>query len=314
MTQTYEVPDLTACQTLGSAILRYLTDRYDRKEIRSETVRTYREGLDIFADFAGRDRRLSSIDRKLVERWVASQSALAAATVRVRLVALKGFTTWCRANGMMSKDPMLGIKPPRKVRSVPRCLKAAQVTAALAVCEDDRQRLIVLLMCQEALRAGEVARASLADIDPNERELLVRGKGGHERVVPISDETWHAIIRVHPRWSQSAPLVPSQSAPGQHVLPRRVGRLAAVALRSAGVSETGHALRHTAANDMRKNGADIRDIQIALGHASITTTQGYLGLMAVGQLRKVMGGRQYGPGLQVVVEKPLETTRLYAER
>jgi site-specific recombinase XerD len=289
--------------SLSGAMQAYLAERIARQELRKDTVRTYRENLDLFADFAGRGRKPRSVDRRLVEQWIESQSSLSCATIRIRLVTIKGFFEWAVVRELMARNPMAGLKPPRKLRSIPRCLKSDQVADTLAHC-DDRECLIVLLMCQEALRAGEVSRLRLGDIDITDRVLLVHGKGGNERVVPISDETWSALARVHPpHWSAGMPAVPNESRPGTGLQPATIGRMACIALHRAGVNASGHALRHTAANDMHERGADLRDLQVALGHQSIATTQIYLGLMAVPTLRKVMGGRRYGPGFKPVEER-----------
>jgi integrase/recombinase XerC len=282
--------------TIAGAAKRYLVERQSRQELRPATVKGYRDSLNAFCSFAGRDRKLSSVNRRLVERWIESQSHLARATIRARLVALKGFFDWCVIRDLKSRNPTTGIRSPRTLRTQPRCLKSDQVTATLARAADDRERLVVLLMAQEALRAGEVARITLGDIDESERVLLVRGKGGHERVVPISDETWSLLTRLHPRWSAGMPAIPNTTRPGMNLKPATIGKIAADALQRAGVKASGHALRHTAANDMRKRGADLRDIQEALGHASIATTQRYVGLIGLKDLRQVMGGRRYGPG------------------
>jgi integrase/recombinase XerD len=263
-------------------------------------VATYRDSFDAFCAFAGRDRKLSSVNRRLVERWIESGSLLSRATIRTRLVALSGFFKWCVVRDLKSRNPMTGIRAPRVLRTQPRCLKSGQVTATLASAADDRERLVVLLMAQEALRAGEVARLVLGDVDTLERTILVHGKGGHERIVPISDETWSLLTRMHPRWIAGMPAIPNRVRPGVTLKPATIGSIVSEALHRAGVNASGHALRHTAANDMHERGADLRDLQVALGHQSIATTQIYLGRMAVPKLRKVMGGRRYGPGFQGV--------------
>ena len=285
--------------TVQGAALQYLDQRIARREIAPTTRRAYWESLSSFVAFVGYDKAIRNVDQRCVDGWIREQDKLSRSTLRFRLVALRGFFRWAVRNKLIGRDPVAEIRLPRLPRSVPRGLRTAQVTAAIAI-SDDRGRLVLLLMVQEGLRRSEVARLSLGDIDPNERVLVVEGKGGNERTVPVSDETWSALIAVHPRWSYALPAIPNYLRPGQHLTPQYIGRLASQALHASGTQAGGHSLRHTAATDSVDRGADLRDVQEFLGHASIATTQTYWGRVRVPKLRKAVGGRRYGPGLEVV--------------
>jgi site-specific recombinase XerD len=164
-------------------------------------------------------------------------------------------------------------------------------------CRDNRERLIVLLMRREGLRAIEVANLELADIDSGEHSMIVRGKGGHERALPVTVEVWSAIeTYLAERGTFDGHLLQayqqSYANSEDGITPKYVARLVGDAFRRAGVRASGHSLRHTFATELLRNGAHLRDVQTALGHVSISTTQIYIPLTVVGDLRGLMeGGR-----------------------
>ncbi len=155
----------------------------------------------------------------------------------------------------------------------------------------------MLLMRREGLRAVEVANLELADIDPDERSMIVTGKGGHQRALPIVAEVWSAIESyLAERGTFDGHLIQayrqSYANIDDGVTAPYVVRLVGDAFRRAGVRASGHALRHTFATELLKNGANLRDVQTALGHVSISTTQIYLGFTVVGDLRALMEPHQ----------------------
>ncbi len=156
-----------------------------------------------------------------------------------------------------------------------------------------------LLEVQEGLRAGEVSRLQIGDIDFIGRTARVVGKGGHERLLPISEETWAAVsayLDEHP--ATSGPLLRSYRQPWRPLAPDTISGMVSEWMRVAGIKRrardgiSGHALRHTMATDALRNGAHLRDVQHALGHAHLATTEAYLPLV-VNDLRAAMGGRRY---------------------
>lgn len=269
---------------------QYLADRAARGRFRPRTILTVRYTLRGLAPFLPPDLR--DVSPAHVEAWLVGVP-MGPATARARLSQVRTFFRWCQRHGLVDADPTVSVDGPRTPRYVPRGLNHMSVAAALDACPDTRARLILLLMCQEGLRCCEVASLELGDIDASERLMLVRGKGGHQRVLPISDETWLALVAYlddHP--APAGPLVRSYIDQRTPLDPRYVSTLVARWLRDAGVDATAHQLRHTAATDMLRSGAHLRDVQAALGHASLSTTQRYLPWV-VGDLRTAMGGRRY---------------------
>lgn len=288
-----------ADQSTVQLVLKYVSKRTARGEFTKDTAEKIRSRL---LDFAkSTDIPPARITRRQVERWL-ERPGLSDHYRRARLSALRGFCQWCVLNGHMRKDPTLGIPlpplPPRLPRSLPHTEAVATVTCASA---DKRTELMCLLIFQEALRRGEVARIQVGDIDCRKQTISVRGKGGrgHQtRVVPVSDETWRALCDYLPAVPSTGPLFRSRVNPDKGLSPARVGELVTEAMVDAGVKRyagdgrTPHAGRHTAAQELADAGVDMRVIQRFLGHASIKNTEIYTAGDVSG-IREHVGGRTY---------------------
>lgn len=156
------------------------------------------------------------------------------------------------------------------------------------------------LMVGMGLRCVEVSRADVADFDPAACTLLVRGKAGHERVLPVPVDIAALVVGYLDEvgW-QAGPLVRPLSGQhrrvSEHTLSRRVADIMREALvkRRPHDGVSAHALRHTAASDVLDRCHDVRVVQQMLGHQSLATTQIYLRRASLDQLREAMEGRTY---------------------
>lgn len=288
---------------LGFMVLAYVGERTRMGQLTGESPRTYRKALWLFARFVGADTVVSKVNRRHVERWLLSMK-VAPATMRERLSVLRSFTKWCVENGYMRRDPCVGVEGAKQPRLIPpRGLPAPAVASIFDSCPDARAELVVSLMVNEGLRCIEVARLEVGDIDPTQHSALITGKGGHQRVLPISEETW-ALLRVYLGLfpATAGPLIRSYRNPHKGISAHYISMLVSSYMKDSGVDESAHALRHTSATDMLRGGAHVRDVQAAMGHANLKTTERYLP-WCVNNLRDAMGGRTYrrpplddGPG------------------
>lgn len=285
--------------TLGGSVLRYVDVRRHAGEIQPSTAVSVRWVLWHFASVVGLDLPPGRLTRRHVDRWVATRT-VAPATLRMNLSVIRNFANWLVEQGVLKKNPAAGIRGPKKPREVPRALTRDNVAQVLAHCPDLRARLIVFLMVQEGLRCCEVVRLQLSDVDTVERTLFVVGKGCHERIVPISEETLTTLGRyLCERPATAGPLIrsyhPGHRGISASYLSGMIGRWFADAgvKISARDGRSAHALRHTMASDMLDGGANVREVQIALGHVSLATTQRYLRRQDGKNLRGAMGGRSY---------------------
>lgn len=278
--------------TLGALAQTYTAERQRRRELRPGSLTTARHVLSTFVRSAGWDIQVRRLRPVHVDKWL-ERSVLSPATLRNQLSILRGFCKWLVKRGYIKIDPTLDIPTPRQPRYLPRGLPLPKVSTAFAAAPDARAALILSLMVQEGLRCCEVSTLELGDIDVTDRILLIRGKGGHERALPITDETWLAMQSYLAEFpARAGRLIRSYSHPTRGIGPGHISVLVSDWLHGAGVSATAHALRHTAATDMLRAGAHVRDVQAALGHQSLATTQKYMPLV-VHDLRKAMGGRRY---------------------
>lgn len=233
--------------------------------------------------------------------WLAGRD-VAQGTLRNQHGQVAAFLTWLVVTERIARHPLAGVKPPREPRRLPRGLPTEAVTKLLDTL-DPRGQLIVSLMVQEGLRDEETCNLQVADIDYENNAMLVTGKGGHQRVLPISEETLGYLRRYLAEDPVSVgPVVrtlKTSSYPGRPMRPDYLSKLIARWMYAAGIKQrphdgvSGHALRHTCATDMLRNGAHVRDVQAALGHSNLATTSRYLPWVTA-PLRDAMAGRRYG--------------------
>lgn len=279
--------------TLSQLVYVYTRERAAAGELCPVTIPSVRHTLLRFADHA--DVAAHQLEAIHVERFLAGCPA-ARSTARQRFSTIRVFCQWLVRRGHLDFDPTAELKAPRQPRPVPRAYSTDVVQRLLDVCPDRRGRLICLLEVQEGLRACEVARIEVGDIDFADREIRIQGKGSRERILPLSDETWGALegyLRDHP--AHAGPLVRSYTNPANGLCAAYIVHMMGRWLRDAGIAQGGgHGLRHTMATQLLRGGADIRDVQNALGHASLSSTSVYLPFSDAKRLRGVMGGRWYG--------------------
>lgn len=286
---------MTPQQQLSQLARLYLAERTAAGELAPSTLPTVKWTLRDFAQHV-RDVPLAELGPCHVEAYLAAIS-VARATARQRFCHLRQFSRWLVRRGHLAVDITADLRAPRQPKAVPRGYQRAVIDRLLAAAPDGRARLIVLLEVQEGLRACEVSRIELGDIDFEERTLLVHGKGCRERLLPLSAQTWAALeAYLAERGTKAGHLIRSYSEPWKGISAAHVQHLVQGWLRLVGIrSGGGHGLRHTMATTLlRDAGADIRDVQMALGHATLQSTSVYLPFSDAKRLRGVMGGRWYG--------------------
>ncbi len=280
---------------LGLLAIQYVSERRQLGQLTGTSPRTVSYRLGLFVEFVGRDIDVKRISRRKIENWLLSMK-VAPATLRVRLSSVRTFCGWLVDHRYLRSNPADGIAPARQPRSLPpRALSTDQLAAIYRACPNLRADLIVTLMVQEGLRCGGVAALQVGDIDLQGRTLTVVEKGDEERALPITDEAAGVLRRYLAENRLTAgPLIRSERDPQRGIAPGSVSRLVGQVMREAGVAESSHALRHTAASDMLERGVNVRTVQHILGHRSLQTTQRYL-RRYVGDLSDAINGRTYRP-------------------
>lgn len=285
--------------SVAGAITRYLRDRTTRGEFGPNTVSTVRNTLRPFSRTVGVSRPIAKLDRRMVRRWWEALE-VSPSSRRAYLSMVRTFCRWCVDRDLMRSDPTAGIVSPAVPHRIPRPLDEQEVVTLIDVCETKRDLAIVLLMLHCGLRSVEVARIEIGDIDHRDRILVVHGKGARDRLLPIPDEAWDAVMAyIGENPAASGPLFRRYDQPYVALKRRTIIALLRAKLRQAGLKSgpwdgvAGHALRRTCATDLLEDGANIRQVQEVLGHEMLTSTQRYLRWQEAKELRPVMEGRHY---------------------
>jgi integrase/recombinase XerD len=258
-----------------------------------QTINAYRSDLAQVAQWlAPRHGPLERVGTDDLRRYVAAlaRAELSPRTLARRLSALRQFYRFLLVDGVRRDDPSAGLDGPRLGRPLPKTLSQADVTALITAAAQNRSpegmRLTCLLelLYATGLRVSELVGLPIAAARAEARVLIVRGKGGKERLVPLGAAARAALaayrgIRRHflGEGETSPWLFPSRSAPG-HLTRRRVGQLLKELAIKAGLDParlSPHVLRHAFASHLVDGGADLRSVQEMLGHADIATTQIY---------------------------------------
>lgn len=226
---------------------------------------------------------------ELVQSYLRGLSAagLAARTSARRLSALRQFFRFLAREGVRADDPTELLESPRLPASLPKALSEAEVEALI----DGASQLpgkrgplamaLVELLYSSGLRVSELIALPRAALRPGAPLVAVSGKGGKERLVPISDRARQAALAAQPEVKEGARpprwLFPSRAA-GGHITRQAVGQILKDAALMAGIEPdrvSPHVLRHSFASHLLGRGADLRSLQLLLGHADIATTQIY---------------------------------------
>lgn len=214
------------------------------------------------------------------------ERGLSARSLARRLSATRGFLRFALREGWIVRDPSQGLSPPRIGRRLPRDHSAADLTALLEVSDastlrGSRDRALLAVLYGGGLRVSEVCSIELSDLDRKAGLVKVMGKGQRPRLVPLGEVCLDAIDHYLTLRGDSGRAKPTRSLfagpSGQKLTRQAVWKIVRKAGRLLGLRTDlfPHALRHSFASHLLAGGADLRSVQMLLGHASITTTEIY---------------------------------------
>jgi integrase/recombinase XerD len=263
---------------------RYLAMLAAERGAARNTLLAYRNDL---ADAAGRIGDLAGADLAALQALAGVWQALSAATVARKASALRGFFAFLQAEAVRPDDPSQALPRPSLRRPLPKVLSHGDVDALFAAIDvlltrrpvrplDLRLAALIELLYGSGLRASELVSLPARALGTDRPFLILRGKGGRERLVPISDRARAAIAA----WRGHVPaeglwLFPSGKS---HLSRVRLFQLVRALAAQAGIDParvSPHVLRHAFATHLLEGGADLRALQTMLGHADIATTQIY---------------------------------------
>nr|WP_026340010.1 site-specific tyrosine recombinase XerD [Amphritea japonica] len=260
------------------------------KGLSKNTLNSYRRDLSIYACWLNGQKQclLESSRTNLLSylNWRVRQRMKASSTARL-LSCLRGFFRYLLREGVLSEDPTLQVESPKRGRPLPKSLSEADVEALLNAPDLDdvlgfRDRAMLEMLYSSGLRVSELVGLQLSQINLRQGVLRVVGKGDKERLVPLGDEAANWLIR----YLKEARPGLIQDAGNEVVFPSRRGqqmtrqtfwyRIKRHGL-TAGIDQlpSPHVLRHAFATHLLNHGADLRVVQLLLGHSDLSTTQIY---------------------------------------
>ena len=267
------------------------------------TLAAYRNDLTDLARFlTARGLPLEAANSAVLHTYLASATRLGPRTLARRLSAMRQFYKFLVIDGIRRDDPTGDLETPALGRPLPKILSEKEVAGLIASAraetegEGDRLVCLVELLYATGLRISELVTLPVAAAQRDPRFLMITGKGGKERVVPLSEPSRAALaayINCRDRFlTASRPsrwLFPSRGRAG-HLTRQRAGQLLKELAVKSGLDPerlSPHVLRHAFASHLLDHGADLRSVQQMLGHADIATTQIYTHVLS-DRLRKLV--------------------------
>jgi integrase/recombinase XerD len=288
----------------AQAIDAFIESVWAEHGLARQTLDSYRRDLEGLARWRPRTgAALRDADRPLLFdylSWRTAQGYSPRSNARL-LSTLRAFYALLVRGGLRSDDPTALLDPPKLPRSLPKALTESQIDALLAAPDTDtplglRDRAMLELMYAAGLRVSELVTLPATAVNLRQGVLRVTGKGSKERLVPLGEESQHwletYLARARPaltgkRSVTALFLETSGEPPSRQRFWTLVKRYAAV----AGIDPlriSPHGLRHSFATHLLNRGADLRALQLLLGHSSLSTTQIYT-LVAREHLKQLHG-------------------------
>ncbi|WP_371153784.1 site-specific tyrosine recombinase XerD [Jannaschia sp. 2305UL9-9] len=280
---------------------RFLEAQAAERGAALNSLMAYRRDIEDFAaHLAARAGDVTTASRSDIEGYLIACEAegLAPSTRARRLAAIRGLYRFAHEEGLRGDDPAIRISGPSKPKSLPKTLSMDEVDALLSASETlgttSEQRLrdtcLMQLLYATGMRVTELVSLPISAARGDPRMILVRGKGGKERMVPLSPPARDALVAWLGHLDVQADRARSETGapPPTHLFPSRGkaghvtrvwfhGRIKALAAKAGLDADrvSPHVLRHAFATHLLQGGADLRVIQTLLGHADISTTEIY---------------------------------------
>ncbi len=290
-----------------NAFRNYVSYLAVERGLARNTVDAYERDVRDFLTFLDdSDRDLQHTDREALLEYIQKLYAgLSARSVMRKVAALRSFFRFLLLDGFIFHDPTETLESPRTWRFLPNYLTVDEVDQLLqqpdlGSPQGIRDRAMLEVLYATGLRVSELIRLKLSDFSFDAGFLRTLGKGGKERLVPIGDSAIEAVSayleQAYPKYKNKNPTTPflflsqkggAMTRQNFWVLVEKYGKRIGLASRLSP-----HVLRHSFATHLLENGADLRAVQLMLGHVDISTTQIYTHVTRE-RLRKVY--RKYHP-------------------
>ena len=305
-----------AAGAVDRAVRTYLDHLVVERGVAANTLTSYRRDLRRYlAYLAERDvDDLAQVSEAVVADFLVrlregdeAHPALSSTSAARTVVAVRGFHRFAVADGLVEHDPAAGVRPPQPAKRLPKALPLSDVEAILEAAGSPgttlalRDRALLEVLYGTGARISEAVGLDVDDLDldpeSGQGTVLLRGKGGKQRLVPVGSYALEAVdaylVRARPELASVATGAGSRGAMFLNARGGRLSRQSAWTVLTRAAERAGvtrevspHTLRHSFATHLLDGGADVRVVQELLGHASVTTTQVYT-LVTVDNLREV---------------------------
>ena len=307
----------TAMGVLDEQIQGYLDHLTIERGVAANTLSSYRRDLRRYAEhLTGRGiADLRAVGETDVSDFLIALrkgdpdngiTALSAVSAARTLVAVRGLHRFLAAEGVVEVDVARAVKPPTPTRRLPKSLTLDEVVSLLEAAGGEREsdgpltlrnRALLEVLYSTGARISEAVGLDIDDVDTESRSVLLRGKGGKQRLVPIGRPAVSALdtylVRGRPDLARRGKGTPGifLNARGGRLSRQSAWQVLQDSAEAAGIASavSPHTMRHSFATHLLDGGADVRVVQELLGHASVTTTQIYT-LVTVSALREVWAG------------------------
>jgi integrase/recombinase XerD len=286
---------------LSDSVREYLDFCRLEKGLAANSLEAYGQDLAKFESFSEGSAGAAIPDAEDVRKFMESlyESGLANRSIARHVTTLRNFYRFLLAEGKVAEDPTALLPSPRQWKTIPKFLNREQLEALLAAPDREsptgiRDRAMLELLYATGLRVSELCRVQVSDLNVDLGVLRVTGKGGKQRMVPVGKS---ALCSLTDYWNGArGKLLGARRCPYLFVTSRggpmtrqAFWKLLAGYGRKSGIFHdlTPHVLRHTFATHLLEGGADLRSVQVMLGHADISTTQIYTHVLR-SRLRKTV--------------------------
>ncbi|MBN1938200.1 MAG: site-specific tyrosine recombinase XerD [Candidatus Aminicenantes bacterium] len=276
-----------SAEEIRSEFLRYLAVE---KGLSENTRVAYGRDLERFLHFLSREKRFWAEARESdLAAFVRSESkaGLGARSLARRISVLKSFYRFLLVDGRLDRNPAGPLTSPKSWSALPKCLSETEVKTLLeqpdvSEARGLRDRAMFEVMYASGLRVTELVSLRPVDVRLKDEYVLCRGKGAKERIIPLGKSAAKAVARYLEKARPSFALKGSGEAlfltrRGKPFTRQGFWKMMKTRARAAGLLSKvhPHVLRHSFATHLLEHGADLRSVQMMLGHSQITTTQIY---------------------------------------
>ena len=283
-------PPVSARPPLITEVQLFLDFARVEKGLADNSIESYRRDLTEFSDFLNRlGKSPSAVDRDDIRAFLRGlyDRHMGARSVARHLVSLRNLFRFLVREGRLTSDPTVDIEAPKLDQSLPKYLSTGEVEQLLAQPDLStplgiRDKAMLELLYATGMRVSELVHVAAADFDMGLGIIRCQGKGNKERLIPVGKS---ALRAVEAYLSAGRAVLAGKRNPPWLFLNRRGGSLSRVGFwkilraygRRAGLATglTPHLVRHSFATHLLERGADLRSIQLMLGHSDISTTQIY---------------------------------------